>query len=78
VQDALRLVFAKFIELQSMRQVHVVPERGHPFARRMPQGGEGAQLAWRLPLYNTVHNILTNPVYAGAYAFGRTMRKVSC
>jgi hypothetical protein len=30
-----------------------------------------------LPLYNTVHNILTNPVYAGAYAFGRTMSKVS-
>jgi len=24
-----------------------------------------------------VHNILTNPVYAGAYAFGRTMSKVS-
>ncbi len=31
----------------------------------------------RLPLYNTVHNILTNPVYAGAYAFGSTMSKVS-
>ena len=24
-----------------------------------------------------MHNILTNPVYAGAYAFGRTMSKVS-
>jgi hypothetical protein len=24
-----------------------------------------------------VHNILTNPIYAGAYAFGRTMSKVS-
>src|SRR6202048_4602600 len=33
--------------------------------------------SWRLPLYNTVHNILTNPIYAGAYAFGRTMSKVS-
>ena len=32
---------------------------------------------WRLPLYNTVHNILTNLVYAGAYAFGRTMSRVS-
>jgi len=38
---------------------------------------EGRSIAWRLPLYNTVHNILTNPVYAGAYAFGRTMSKVS-
>ena len=35
----------------------------------------GRHVVWRLPLYNTVHNILTNPVYAGAYAFGRTMSK---
>jgi hypothetical protein len=32
---------------------------------------------WRSPLYSTVHAILTNPVYAGAYAFGRTTNKVS-
>jgi len=36
-------------------------------------------VVWNLPLYNTVHNILTNPVYAGAYAFGRTTSKtVKC
>ncbi|WP_292236466.1 recombinase family protein [Mesorhizobium sp.] len=27
---------------------------------------------WKLPVYATVSNLLTNPVYAGAYAFGRT------
>jgi hypothetical protein len=32
---------------------------------------------WRLPAYNIVHNILTNPIYAGAYAFGRTTSRVS-
>src|SRR5207342_2992070 len=26
---------------------------------------------------NTVHNILTNPIYTGAYAFGRTTSRVS-
>jgi hypothetical protein len=31
-------------------------------------------IIWRLPAYNTVHNILTNPIHAGAYAFGRTPR----
>ena len=31
---------------------------------------------WRLPVYNTVLHILTNPVYAGAYAFGRTETRV--
>jgi len=25
-----------------------------------------------MPAYNIVHNILTNPIYAGAYTFGRT------
>jgi hypothetical protein len=38
---------------------------------------DGHSIVWRLPRYNTVHNILTNPVYAGAYAFGRTVSKVS-
>ena len=28
--------------------------------------------SWKLPVYTTVNNLLTNPVYAGAYAFGRT------
>jgi hypothetical protein len=30
-----------------------------------------------LPAYNVVHNILTNPIYAGAYVFGRTTSQVS-
>src|SRR5215831_5165522 len=38
---------------------------------------EADDVVWRLPAYNTVHNILTNPIYAGAYAFGRTTSKVS-
>jgi DNA invertase Pin-like site-specific DNA recombinase len=76
VQDALRLVFARFVELQSVRQVHVwLREEG--IALPTACHSEGRSIVWRLPLYNTVHNILTNPVYAGAYAFGRTTSKVS-
>jgi DNA invertase Pin-like site-specific DNA recombinase len=78
VQDALRLVFAKFAELQSVRQVHVwLREEGIAMPIACHSTAEGRSIVWRLPLYNTVHNILTNPVYAGAYAFGRTMSKVS-
>jgi DNA invertase Pin-like site-specific DNA recombinase len=77
VQDALKLVFSKFTEFQSARKVHAwlrderiaVPVKSHDV--------EGRRIIWRLPAYNTVHNILTNPIYAGAYAFGRTMSKVS-
>src|SRR6266702_4229468 len=78
VQDALRLVFAKFAEFQSVRQVHVwLRDEGIALPVACHKAAEGSSIAWRLPLYNTVHNILTNPVYAGAYAFGRTMSKVS-
>jgi len=78
VQDALRLVFTKFTELQSVRQVHVwLRDEGIRLPVACHKAAEGRSIAWRLPLYNTVHNILTNPVYAGAYAFGRTMSKVS-
>ena len=36
-----------------------------------------AAIVWKLPVYNTVHHILTNPIYAGAYAFGRTGSRVT-
>jgi hypothetical protein len=72
------MVFAKFAELQSVRQVHVwLREEGIAMPTACHSTAEGRSIVWRLPLYNTVHNILTNPVYAGAYAFGRTMSKVS-
>jgi len=78
VQEALSLVFAKFVELQSVRQVHVwLRDEGIALPVACHGAAEGRSIVWRLPLYNSVHNILTNPVYAGAYAFGRTMSKVS-
>ena len=40
------------------------------------KAASGRSIAWKLPIYNTLLNILTNPVYAGAYAFGRTTSKV--
>ena len=77
VQSALKLLFAKFAEFHSARQVHIwlrdegieLPVKAH--------NPEADGVVWRLPVYNTVHNILTNPIYAGAYAFGRTTSKVS-
>ena len=78
VQDALKLVFSKFAEFQSVRQVHLwLRDEGIALPVKSHKAAEGRSIIWRLPLYNTVHHILTNPVYAGAYAFGRTMSKVS-
>ncbi len=33
-------------------------------------------MQWRPPRYHAVHRLLTNPVYAGAYVFGRTGSRV--
>jgi DNA invertase Pin-like site-specific DNA recombinase len=60
VQDALQLVFAKFAEFHSARQVHIwlrdegieLPVKSRNFGAR--------DIIWRLPAYNIVHNILTN------------------
>jgi len=77
VRDALQLVFAKFAEFQSARQVHLwLRDEGIELPVKSREG-EARGVVWRLPAYNIVHNILTNPIYAGAYAFGRTTSKVS-
>jgi len=72
VQDAVRLVFRKFQELESARQVLLwfqeqqitLPAVGYEESTR--------QIYWKRPLYSRVLAILQNPMYAGAYAFGRT------
>jgi DNA invertase Pin-like site-specific DNA recombinase len=77
IQDALKLVFSKFAEFQSARQVHIwLRDEGIELPVKS-RNAEARGIIWRLPAYNIVHNILTNPIYAGAYAFGRTTSRVS-
>jgi DNA invertase Pin-like site-specific DNA recombinase len=69
VQEAILLVFTKFGELGSARQTLLwFLEQGLQLPARNPQG----QLRWKRPRYGGVYRILTNPVYAGAYAYGKT------
>jgi hypothetical protein len=61
-----------------MRQVHLWFRKEHitlPVVRYSAE--EGRSIAWRLPVYNRIHHILRNPIYAGAYAFGRTGSRVT-
>jgi hypothetical protein len=72
VREVLNLVFRKFDEIGSVRQVALWL---HDERIRLPviaYGPQGRTIEWHLPRYNTVHRLLTNPVYAGAYVFGRT------
>src|SRR6202049_2334142 len=78
VRGAVGLVFPLFAEMQSIRQVFL-SLRGDQIALpyiNFKSSGQ-RQLLWKLPVYATVNNLLTNPVYAGAYAFGRTGSRVT-
>jgi len=72
VAGAIRLVFEKFRELGSARQVYLWFLHcglSLPVVRR---NCDARQIEWRPAAYHTVHQLLKSPVYAGAYAFGRT------
>jgi DNA invertase Pin-like site-specific DNA recombinase len=77
VQAAIELVFARFAELQTVRQVHLWMRQQRIALPATVYGPDGRQVVWKLPVYNTLHHLLTNPVYAGAYAFGRTGSRVT-
>ena len=77
VQAAIALAFAKFAELQTVRQVHLWMRQQRMPLPAVEYGSEGRHIVWKLPVYNTLHHMLTNPVYAGAYAFGRTGSRVT-
>ena len=78
VREAIGLVFTRFAEMQSIRQVFL-SLRGDQIALPYINSKSSGQhhLLWKLPVYATVNNLLTNPVYAGAYAFGRTGSRVT-
>jgi DNA invertase Pin-like site-specific DNA recombinase len=71
VQNAIGLVFRKFEELGSARQVLLWFWEEHI---TLPTIGYRANqnVQWIKPLKHGVLSILKNPCYAGAYAFGRT------
>ena len=77
VQGAMALVFRKFGELQTIRQVLVWCRQEKVLLPAVGEAGTADRVIWRLPVYPTVHHMLTNPVYAGAYAFGRRTARVT-
>ena len=69
VQEAVRLVFHKFVELGTVRQTLLwFLEHGLQLPVRTTPG----EIRWKRPAYDTLYRMLTNPVYGGAYAYGKT------
>jgi len=76
VGSTIDLIFRKFAELGSVRQVFFWLDQQQiqlPVAR----GPEALrEIVWRPARYHAVLSVLNNPVYAGAYAYGRSKTMV--
>ena len=67
--QAIRCVFEKFSEVGSVRQVWLwLRSQDISF----PSSNYSTEIQWVTPTYTGIHKVLTNPVYAGAYTYGKT------
>jgi DNA invertase Pin-like site-specific DNA recombinase len=76
VQEAIELVFKKFRDLGSIRQTYRwFHEENIELPVNKALGGR-FQLIWKLPAQSFVSDVLHNPLYAGAYVYGRRPSEV--
>lgn len=71
-QDMVRLVFQKFEELGTLHSVlRYLVKHNLKLGVRIREGEFKNELEWRRPNRVTLQNMLHNPMYAGAYVYGR-------
>jgi len=70
ITQAIHCVFGKFAETGSVSQVWLwFHSQGLSFPS---QSNSSSEIRWITPTYTGIHHVLTNPVYAGAYTYGKT------
>ena len=73
VTGAIRTVFDRFAEFGSARRVWLwFRSEGLSFPLQTMPAGMPGPIRWVTPTYHALHQVLTNPVYAGAYTYGKT------
>jgi hypothetical protein len=70
VREAIAAVFRRFDELGSARQVLLLLREDGLLLPRRRCGDP--RISWAAATYPAVHDLLSNPAYAGAFVFGRT------
>jgi DNA invertase Pin-like site-specific DNA recombinase len=73
VTGAIRSVFERFAEVGSARQVWLwfrTEQLQFPL-----QSNHHKEIRWVTPTYTKIHQVLTNPVYAGAYVYGKSRQE---
>src|SRR5579863_2791717 len=73
VTGAIRTVFERFAELGSARRVWLwFRSEGLSFPLQTTPAAMPGTIRWVAPTYHALHQVLTNPVHAGAYTYGKT------
>ena len=77
LQEVIRLIFARFSQLGSARQVllSLADEQVH-----FPRPSDGKKMVsfdWTPIRYRNVISVLKNPFYAGVYVYGRTEKRTA-
>jgi DNA invertase Pin-like site-specific DNA recombinase len=72
VRATIDLIFRKFAELGSVRQVYFWLDQQQIQLPSLRGPEDAREIFWQPARYHAVHSVLTNPIYAGAYAYGRS------
>ncbi|WP_145145859.1 recombinase family protein [Roseomonas gilardii] len=78
VRAALARIFERFAVLRNARAVqrHFAEHR-LPMPRLIQQGAEAGRIVWVAPTYQMIQQVLTSPVYAGVFVYGRRRQEIS-
>src|SRR6201997_4539895 len=75
VVAAIHSIFVRFAETGSARRVWLwLRDQGYQLPLQM---SAHAEIRWVVASYHAVHQVLTNPVYAGAYVYGKTRSQMT-
>ena len=75
VVTAIRTIFARFAETGSARRVWLwFRDQGLQLPLQM---SAHAEIRWVEASYHAIHQVLSNPVYAGAYVYGKTRTEIT-
>lgn len=77
LQEVIRLIFARFRQLGSARQVLLSLAADHVHFPRPTDGKKLVSFDWSPIRYRNVISILKNPFYAGAYVYGKSEKRTA-
>ena len=72
VRSTIDLIFRKFAEMGSVRQVYFWLDQQQIQLPTVCGPDDACETLCRPARYHAVHSVLKNPIYAGAYAYGRS------